>query len=336
MSDRNMALDWLKLALAVAVVGIHTLPFIDELPLLAYVLAHGIFRVAVPIFFMATGFYFSRMMEGPVQIKAWFGRLLLLYIIWMVVYSVNYVPRNLEPGNFLRFLLILFTGYWHLWYLISACLGGAMLYRMRSCSDKMLGSIATLLFFGGVGVQYMVAWLDMENGNAPAAFDHQILCRNFLFLAFPFVTAGYLLRRGAWVDRVKVSTLSALFAGGIFLICIESLENYRHYGMRQPFETLFSLPLAVVCLFLLAHKVSVVHGPKFIGTLSIAIYLAHPMVILLVSRIGVKPGTMQFLCTLFVTVAISPALLRIARSHPALLYGNRSVAPGGGQLFWRS
>ena len=324
MNNRNRALDWLKLVMAMAVVGIHTEPFIDAYAPLYYVLTQGIFRLAVPVFLMATGFYFSRMMENPGEMRSWVRRLLLLYAIWMVVYGMKYLPRNTHPATFLQFGLTLLLGYWHLWYLVAACLGGAMLYALRSRSDESLASVAAVLFFGGVCMQYLVAWFDLKNPVASPAFDHQVLCRNFLFLGFPFLTAGYLISRNTWIARARISTVAGWLLVGLFSMCFESLENYGRYGIRQPFETLVSLPLPAVSLFALMQKICIARGPGFIGPLSTAIYLSHPLAILLLLRIGVQHGAMQFLYTLILTVAISPVLLCLARAFPELL-GNRSV-----------
>ena len=66
---RNKGLDYLRLVLAFMVVGIHT-NFLGEIsPFAAYLMGGGLFRIAVPIFFLISGFYFRAVLaEGNVLV----------------------------------------------------------------------------------------------------------------------------------------------------------------------------------------------------------------------------------------------------------------------------
>ena len=56
--QRNISIDLLKLALAVCVVFLHTHIFYDYSSLLEHSLVQGLFRIAVPVFLVITGYYF--------------------------------------------------------------------------------------------------------------------------------------------------------------------------------------------------------------------------------------------------------------------------------------
>ena len=61
--ERNLSIDILKVILAIAVVFLHTRIFYDLSTLLGHVFVQGIFRLAVPIFLVITGYYFFYQME---------------------------------------------------------------------------------------------------------------------------------------------------------------------------------------------------------------------------------------------------------------------------------
>ena len=61
---RNLNIDYLKIILAICVVAIHTSPFDLFFEPIGYLAENGLLRVAVPLFFIMNGFYFSKVIEG--------------------------------------------------------------------------------------------------------------------------------------------------------------------------------------------------------------------------------------------------------------------------------
>ena len=55
---RNLSIDVLKIILAIFVVFLHMNFLKETYPLMSFLLVNGIFRIAVPVFLVITGFYF--------------------------------------------------------------------------------------------------------------------------------------------------------------------------------------------------------------------------------------------------------------------------------------
>ena len=84
MANRSLSIDILKVILALMVVGIHS-GFLEDISALGrYLTVSGLFRMAVPIFFVINGFYFFSV--PPEKISHWFKRVIQLYLFWTIVY----------------------------------------------------------------------------------------------------------------------------------------------------------------------------------------------------------------------------------------------------------
>ena len=94
---REGGLDALKLLLAISVVGIHGNFLRDVRTVLSAVLVDGMFRIAVPTFFLIGGVFLARMTDH--QIARWLRRLLGLYVIWMLAYSGYWLVSGRAPSD---------------------------------------------------------------------------------------------------------------------------------------------------------------------------------------------------------------------------------------------
>jgi fucose 4-O-acetylase-like acetyltransferase len=97
---RNLSIDYLKVALALSVVLLHLNFLRVDLPELGFILVNGVFRLAVPLFLIITGYYFTQITTFG-KFKSWFFRILILYVIWMIFY----LPYWFNPNDLLRTLL---------------------------------------------------------------------------------------------------------------------------------------------------------------------------------------------------------------------------------------
>lgn len=124
------AIDVTKFICSILVVAIHVSPlgFGDNMGLANYVIQQYIARIAVPFFFIASGFFLykkSAYENFDINItKNYALKLLRLYIIWSIIYLPLYIKKFLlsEKDVFhgtLRYLRdFIFTGSWTpLWYL---------------------------------------------------------------------------------------------------------------------------------------------------------------------------------------------------------------------------
>ncbi|WP_363315977.1 acyltransferase family protein, partial [Chryseobacterium sp.] len=141
---RSLSIDILKIILSFFVVFLHMHVLRDSYPSLSYVLVNGLFRIAVPVFLIITGYYFFYI-DTRDKLRKWLIRIFLLYAIWTVVY----IPFWKDD----RYVLNILFGYHHLWYLIGTFFSGIILFNFRKKSACTLFIAILILFCIGYSLQ---------------------------------------------------------------------------------------------------------------------------------------------------------------------------------------
>ncbi len=281
-------IDGFRLAAAVLVVAIHTSPLLVLGETADFVLTGVIARVAVPFFFMTSGFFlFSGYGGGREKLKGLEIRTAKIYGLAMLFY----VPLNVYTGYFaaepllpvlLRDVLVDGTVY-HLWYLPAAMAGAAVAWGLLRRGGFRLAFPATLALYavGLLGDSYY----GLAQGLPPLAWLYDRLfevcdyTRNGLFFApLFFVMGGWFARRrpergtGAPHFCAFLLALAAMIAEGLLL---RSLGLPRHDSMYV---------LLPVCLFFLFSWLSGLRGRRLplVRTAALLVYILHPMVLVAV------------------------------------------------------
>lgn len=250
---RLKSIDILKTICAFLVVCIH-IPF----PGLGFLTP--LTRIAVPIFFIITGYFYPDSMKkdgGIRQIK----RILylaiqanLIYLLWDCVYAV--ISRNkdifsniITLNNLLKFVLLNdspLSG--HLWYL------GAILYVLivifileKIKLKKILYYMVPILLIGDLILgKYSIVFWGRE-------FPY-ILVRNFLFVGIPYFCIGCMIKES---EEVKISRKVLFYM--IILFSVTSLvERFILVSINMNATRdhyISTTPLALV-VFLFALKKS--------------------------------------------------------------------------------
>lgn len=264
---RNLSIDVLKIILAFFVVFLHMNFLKETYPALSYILVNGLFRIAVPVFLVITGFYFFHI-DNKVKLKKWLFRTFLLYAIWMLIY-ISYWKDNEQI-----WLTIIF-GYHHLWYLIGTFFSGIILYFLRNQNSKLLIALALGFFLLGYGVQVLGNLHYFENEN-DSVLNMYLLYRNFLFVCFPFLTIGFLINKHK-VDLSEYKNSSLLVILSVLCVVAEAFFNYKNISSEST-DILFSLIFASPLLFLYCQKIYVKTTSKILASFSTAIYVVHPLI----------------------------------------------------------
>ena len=293
-SPRNHGIDALKLAGSALVVGIHTGFLKETSPLLSHALVNALFRLAVAVFFLASGYHFPRS-ATPDRVVSWLKRVFWLYILWSAVYLPWWWPSGKT----------LLAGYWHLWYLIALLGAGALLYALRNLPDRSLLRLAAGLFALGLALQYAGSY------HLLAIAEKKYLFRNALFFGFPFFAGGYLLARSRAIETWATVRAGRFLALGLAILILEGILSFR---TRETFDLLLGQALAAPALFLLAAK----WRPRLAvpADLSTAVYFLHPLAILALYRAGWKDGTLLTLAVLALALLFGSALVVLNRRLP--------------------
>jgi surface polysaccharide O-acyltransferase-like enzyme len=276
---RARAVDQLKLAMALLVVGIHANPFADLGRTANLLTGEGLYRLAVPVFLVFNGYFLQAAIASG---RGWqvVRHVLVLYLIWMALYLPVYwrLLTSLDPW---RQVLLFGLGYWHLWYLAGLAIAAAILVALRHAPDRALLALALATWAAGAAIPWLRA-LDLL--TVPAFFaDPLSPNRNALLLCLPYAAMGLVMARQDWPSRVprRLAGLAAL--AGIAALLVESLLLARlPQGVSH--DTLASLGLAAPALALWALASPAETGTRLTADLANGLYFLHVAFVALLFR----------------------------------------------------
>ena len=297
-SDRVDGLDILKAFCTFCIMIIHA-PIPGEIGMYIEALS----RIAVPIFFMITGFFYvdtQAKKKELAQIKKMFWLCVYanaLYLPWGLVLNRHagesiqaYVSKVFAPKALLEWLVFNqspFSG--HLWYL------GAILYALmivyvlnRVCGDK---SSRILL----VAAPFLLL-INLALGNySRLLFQREfssILTRNFLFCGIPYFTLGYFLRKRKDIAEALCARPVFLVSAALFFACTTIAELFlvHHFGIAANVDLFISTTFLSIVVFSACtspywnRKMPVLRliGRKY----AVYIYIFHPIVIAVLNTVA--------------------------------------------------
>lgn len=310
--ERNLSIDILKVILAIAVVFLHTRIFYDVSTLLSHVFVQGIFRLAVPIFLVITGYYFFYI-NSIQRYKTWLKRIFILYAVWMIFYLPIWWTQSFSY-NF----SVLYNGYYVLWYIQGVLLGGSVLYFCRAINAKKLFIGSAVLFLFGVMLQ-QVGNLHLFQGQMDAELNTYTVHRNFLLVSFPFLTLGFLLNKCQDIvkNKIKIKLLHVIVV--FFLVIVESLANYFFISRKESLDQMFSLFIAAPIIFLYFLNKNILGINKELASLSTAIFLIHPFFIYHLKGYFLNQQTLFSLVVLACSIFAGLILLQMNKKLKYLL-----------------
>ncbi|MBU2957556.1 acyltransferase family protein [Paracoccus sp. 1_MG-2023] len=259
----------MRLLLALSVIALHS-GFPDGAPALVYQsLINGLFRLAVPVFAVISGFFFLGAMRSG-RAGAYIGRILSLYAMWMVIYLPIYGPDFTSVGHAAQ---LFFFGYFHLWFLPGLAIGAMLVLVLRN--RAVIAVAAVICAMTGLLLEYLTL-----SGRASIELDFY---RNGLFVIFPFFASGWLLA-GMPRPNVRVSWIALSLLG----VVAESMWWYRVAGGGYGVDTMASLFLAAPLLFLGAGQIRGGWDGKRLASMAAFIYFIHVLIMITASRFGLE------------------------------------------------
>lgn len=294
------ALDYFKIIAAILIITIHTNLFISYNEQINAIFTGVVARIAVPFFFMVTGFFLSLKIGEKSKdsknsmniINKYVKKILIIYVLTILIY----IPFNIFGGYFSRNKLsdvimdILINGtFYHLWYLPALILGIYITYYLfKKLKMKHAVLIITALYIIGLfGDSYYGLIKDsyilstMYEGIFKV-FDYT---RNGIFFAPMFLSLGYIISKN--IDEIKnISYKKIFFAVSFILLLIEGIivhkfNIYRHDSMYiMLIPTMYFLYIA-----LLDFKCK---SNKLVRKISAYMYILHPMVIVTIQFLSKK------------------------------------------------
>ncbi|MEF9956853.1 MAG: acyltransferase family protein [Acinetobacter sp.] len=283
---RNVALDILKLGLSFIVVMLHCQLFKNIDDTLYHITVNGVFRVAVPVFLVITGYYFF-LIDDLNKLLQWLKRILILYLIWMSFYisfwwSTTSVVENIKS---------LFWGYFVIWYLVGTLFSGLILYFFRKQRSTIQFVAALLTFLTGYTIQTL-GNLHIFHGGMDSFLNETRNYRNFLLMCFPFMMLGFLINKHKLENKINIKISGIIFL--LVLLIVESLINYYFVNKKESLDIIFSLFLVAPAIFIYTVNKKFYTRTKSLGTLSTGIYLIHPIIMFELAKKLNESNTISF------------------------------------------
>ncbi|MFP8967309.1 acyltransferase family protein [Pokkaliibacter sp. CJK22405] len=311
--QRNIALDTLKLTLALMVIGLHTGFMTDISQDGAYLLIQGLFRIAVPVFFIINGFFFWQHRESPAH---WFKRLALLYAVWMLIYSAFWVP---DMDSSATLASTLFFGYYHLWYLPATLVAALVVYLCRARSVTLMVIMAVGCLAVGTTLQYGMSYDWLDESWQTLMPDHTTLYRNGLFFGLPFFLMGVLIRRCQLHRRLSDESVQTAVVVGLLLLLGENTLNEDISNGHAGFDLLLSLAVLCPALFVFALQRAWLSDNRSLGSYSNALYFVHPALLMLLQDFTPLKATPLTLAVTLLSLVASAVIMKLNRRVGVML-----------------
>ena len=308
------SIDVFKLCMAFVVVAIHSNLESSINCEYARQILELIYNIAVPYFFMTSGFLLFRgqqfplNLNGRIRVHKYLYRIGKMYLIWTLCYLPftiwGFITDDISAFNsviiFIRnFLLVGENFYsWPLWYLL-ALIVAVMLILV--CSFFKLTRyhvliISIIFFLLGIGIDYC-----NQNGLIPQLMDLYFKLfkstRNGFFIGFIYVVLGMQIACTGRIVR------NGILLGGLFLGILLSFF-YPSIGSVLITYFLFQLILKMPMKFL--REKYCIH----LRIMSTIIYLVHMYWVVLWGYVLQENGYKVYILSLFSSILLSLILLK--------------------------
>ena len=344
ISEYNFV-DIVKFICAILVVSIHVVPFGSSddqiLKLLNYGIKNCFSRIAVPLFFVMSGFFLYRKTSvgnfSLLPTKAYISKLFRLYMIWTVIYfpfrikSILVNGKGIVHGIFLYIRDIVFTGsHFHLWYFPALIFSVVIISYLlsRKIELKRILSVAALFYAIGLLAQSWFGIIIPLRENVPELWAVLkvlekiiVTTRNGLFDGFLFVGVGaYFAFYGF---KIQKKTAFIGFVASYILMFIEAFVVKYFNFVREYDMYVFLVPLTFFAFILVLNcriPNNIIY--KKIRVLSSLIFYIHPCVNRFIIKIfnliefNIAKTCLMFLMTVIVSIGLSYLIYSISqRSH---------------------
>lgn len=284
-------IDIFRMAAALLIIAIHTSPLASLGGGLGetgdFILTRIIARVAVPFFFMTSGFFLiSRYHYCAEKLGVFMRKTALIYGIAILVY----IPINLYNGYFkMDHLLpnmikdIVFDGtLYHLWYLPASITGGTIAwYLVKKLDYKKAFIVAAVLYLIGLlGDSYygLIEKIPACSVFYAHIFEVSDYTRNGIFFAPVFFIMGGLIADNQ--DKMIMGGSVLFFGICLVMLSAEGMILHRFQLQRHDSMYVFLLPCAFFLFLILLHF----RGKRYVWMrdVSLLVYIIHPMMIVAV------------------------------------------------------
>lgn len=294
-------IDILKLILAYIVVLRHCAQFFYKYGTIPEIILTNIISpIAVPTFFLISGYLISISGWTKEKVIKQTIRILKLYLVW----SVIYIPVGFNKGESLYNCIrkIVFDGfYYHLWYLPSMAFAIFFVYLIKKIGNvKIQWGIVWILFIIAVFTEtYKV--LGIESSYILTQYKRVFFTtRNGLFFGTIYVYMGSFFREKNIIINRKINR-HILWGIILILLIIEGIVTNYVFHINVVNVSVAAIIISPILFYLFITTKNIVTSKrgKLIRQQSTIIYCIHPW-ILMISRIFCRP-LIAIVLTIFIS-----------------------------------
>lgn len=330
---KKINIDVCRFIATLMVVAIHIYPLSSFSENVDYMFTRVLFRIAVPLFLMITGYYIlPKSLDEKNIIKNYTLKIAKLYLISMVIF----LPINIYNGYFKQFDIILIIKdiflngtFYHLWYFPSLLLGLWIVYLLlKKLNIKVTGLIVIILYFiGMLGDNYfgIIKDIDVFYGLYSFIFNIFDYTRNGLFYTPIFVYIGYVISiKSIDINNNKNIILIIL---SLTLLMVEGALLYFNGIPRHSSMYIFLIPLSFLIFNLIVNSSN--SSNKNLRNISSWIYILHPLFIAVLHFISDRihfnlfdNSLVNYVLVLILTIVF---ILVIKKVKEVIINGKRNV-----------
>jgi len=290
-SKTYRGIDYFRFIAALLIIAIHTSPLSSYSETGDFILTRIIARVAVPFFFMTSGFFLiSRYQYNGDKLLSFVKKTALIYGVSILIY----IPLNIYSGYFRMDNLlpnmikdIVFDGtVYHLWYLPASIIGAILSFYIvkKFGYGKALIITAVLYVIGLFGDSYygVLEQIPLLKGIYNSIFEVSNYTRNGLFFAPIFFVFG-----GMITDKsIRLSLERSLIGFGVSFLAMFGEGMLLHTFNLQRHDSMYVFLLP--CMFFLFHALTFWKGKRSVNlrTSALVIYIIHPMIIVVIRMLA--------------------------------------------------
>ena len=330
--EKYELIDILKFLCAIFVVGIHSDIVKDSNNDVKWYVLHIIFRIAVPFFFVCSGFFFGKKYKNnkedikEITIKQ-IKRLIIPFVFWLLI-SLPYNIIIMRKKSILSIVTGLvkkkfFYPWGALWFVLALIVAIIMEYFFLK-KNKLNIAIILSCFLYIISLLGNSYYFVLEGTPLKSLMDKYldffISIRNGLFVGFPIFTIGvYISQQESIIERMKKSKLY-LGLIGLILIQIFEVTFIRNRKYVDDHSLFFTTIFIVAILLMICIKHKNIHFKKFdtklFRNLSTGIYFMHSPILKYTSlgKFGISNGLL-FLATIISIVLTLLILYKINNKY---------------------
>ena len=286
-NESYSGIDYFRFIAALLIVAIHTSPLSSFSETGNFIFTRIVSRVAVPFFFMTSGFFLiSRYTCNAEKLDAFIKKTTLIYGVAILLYiPINVYNGYFKMDNLLPNIIkdIVFDGtLYHLWYLPASIIGAAIAwYLVKKLNYPKALMVASVLYLIGLfGDSYYGITEKISCLNSLYTYIFQVTdyTRNGIFFAPIFFILG-----GFIADNRPQITFGKSFLGfaiSLALMLGEAMILHHFDLQRHDSMYVFLLP----CMYFLFIVILHFKGKRLVSlrTASLIIYIIHPMMIVVI------------------------------------------------------